>query len=556
MNKKIVLISMLFSLAAGLNPVNGQAGKKYFVKFKDKNGTPYITSNASAFLAPKAINRRLTYNTPVDFTDLPCTPSYLIQTDNVPGVKFLYATKWLNGCVVLIYDSVSQSAISGINALPFVNNTSLVNRYKLNLPETPSLEQLSGEKDGLRSAGPDSSKMGGSYWQNKQLNVDCLHEKGYRGQGMTIAVMDVGFYNVNNNPMFDSLRNRGGILGTRDFVSGGNSVYEDPDHGTYVLSCMAAIKHGVIMGSAPMADYWLLRTEETSKETLSEEYNWIRAAEFADSLGADILTTSLGYTWFDNSSQSHTLQQLDGKTAPMSIAATMAARKGLFVLNAAGNEGGGAWQKIAVPADADSICTVGAIDSLGLVASFSSTGPTADGRIKPDLVARGVGSWVSNTAGTGAFPGNGTSFATPILAGAVACFWQAHPERNNIEVLQLLKASANNALSPNNSKGWGVPDVCNAAPLSINDHQSEWQKALSVFPNPFHASLTVRMSATDTKIVVAELTDVLGRVVQTVKPADLGSNSLTIPTSQIPEGVYFVRLTTSSGIVSKKIVKQ
>lgn len=539
---------------AGIHPMGAQV-KKFFVQFKDKNGTPYITSNASAFLTPQAINRRLAYNTPVDYTDLPCTPAYLVQLDNVPNVTFHYAIKWLNGAVVSVANpSQVSAAVTAINALPFVAGSSPVNRYKIDLPKTPDLANLPGQ-EAQRAAGTPSVEMGRSYWQNKQLHVDCLHELGYRGQGMTIAVMDAGFNNVNNNPLFDSLRNRGGILGTRDFVTGGNSVYEDSSHGAEVLSCMAGLTHSVLIGSAPMANYWLLRTEEGAAETITEEYNWIRAAEFADSLGADILTTSLGYTTFDAGLNDHNYQTLNGKTAPMSKAATIAARKGMFVLNAAGNEGDKPWQFIAVPSDADSICTVGAVDSLGAYANFSSKGPTADGRIKPDLVARGSGAWVGFTSGV-AFPGYGTSYATPILAGAVACFWQAHREHNNMEILQLLKASGSNAASPNNFIGWGLPNVCNAAPLAIKNQQAEWQKGLSVFPNPFNTAITVRMTDLDSKVITAELTDVLGRTLQALKPADAASNSLIIHTEQVPAGVYFVRLTTSSGIVSKKIVKQ
>jgi len=459
LNKRLSL--PIFLVSFFLSTLSSFAQVKYWVKLTDKNGTPYSVSTPSAFLSPQAISRRAMYNIPLDQTDLPVTPSYIAQIENVANVTVVYASKWLNGVVVSVPNrTLALTALSTIHNFPFVTDTLRVKRMKLNKP-LPS-EFIPGNEASLKptsSSTLSTYNYGGSYWQNQQLNVICLHEQGYRGQGMTIAVMDAGFINVDTYSVFDSLRNNGGILGTRDFVNGAANAYYGSRHGTMVLSCMAGNKPGRILGSAPLAKYWLLRTEDESSETITEEYNWIRGAEFADSAGADILTTSLGYTDFNISSQNHTYATLNGKTAPMSIAATMASRKGMFVLNAAGNEGQSSWRYISVAADADSICAVGAIDSLENVAGFSSVGPTPDGRIKPDLVARGSGAWVSDGIYDG-FPGNGTSFATPILAGAVACFWQANKTINNHVVMDRLKKSASNACKPNNSGGWGLPKVC------------------------------------------------------------------------------------------------
>jgi serine protease AprX len=432
---------------------------KYWVAFKDKNGTPYTLSSPSAFLGQKAIDRRTAYDIPMHFSDLPVVPSYLQQVEDVPNVRVLYAVKWLNG-VVIAFDSAHfvQAAMDTISTFAFVDNSRKVKRgMRVNIPVSKEPAQSSTPVNMV--AEPTAYQYGGSYWQNHQLNVDCLHEKGFRGQGMTIAVMDAGFESVMINPIFDSLHSYGNLLGTRDFVNGGTNGFVGGHHGTNVLSCLAANQPGLILGSAPMAKYWLLRTEDGPSETISEEYNWIRAAEFADSVGADILTTSLGYTEFNDPQMNHTYNDLNGRTAPMSIAATMAARKGMFVLNAAGNEGEGAWHFISVAADADSVCAVGAVDSAGNVAHFSGAGPTSDGRIKPDLVARGAGAWVSSGESV-CFPANGTSFSTPILAGAVACYWQAHKTMNNIEVLNTLRNNASNGLFPNNRSGWGIPSMC------------------------------------------------------------------------------------------------
>jgi serine protease AprX len=550
MNKQTTTTLVLFCFLLSIIPLQSQV--KLWVLFKNKNGTPYTIANANDFLSVKSINRRVMYNTPVDQTDLPVTPAYVSQVDNVNNVKVLYASKWLNGVVVSIPMADLNVAINAINNLPFVMTLATVNRYAVTYPKTTPDAGAGAEQQSLKTTNTASFNMGGSYWQNKQMNLECLHDAGYRGKGITIAVLDAGFANVNNSPMYDSLRARGGIIGTRDFVTGGNSVYEDSDHGAAVLSCMAAIKPGVIMGSAPAADYWLLRTEEGAFETLTEEYNWIRGAEFADSVGVDILTTSLGYTTFDNASQNHNYNTLNGRTAPMSIAATMAARKGMFVLNAAGNDGASGWQYICVPADADSICTVGAIDSAGSYASFSSVGPTADGRIKPDLVARGLGAWIASSDGSVCFPGNGTSFATPVLAGAVACYWQAHRGLNNIQLLKTLKNSASNKNSPNNFIGWGRPDMCSFI-VGINEQNAAKSRAgFSVSPNPFNAYVNISVENTAGTLNI-EVIDVLGK---TVKAISTQMTTYVLNTSELKEGVYFVKVDTGSEILTKKIIRQ
>ncbi len=457
-NKRFCSKNILTWLISSLLLVSQMpAQKKYWVKFKDKNNNPYSLTNPSEFLTQKSMDRRSKYNIPFHITDLPVTPSYINGVSSVQGVNVLFASKWLNGVVITINETVTSysTAFAQITALPFVGDTDRVRRYKLHLEPVssadPALPAMRG--NGLSE---DNSRYGGSRRQINQLNIGCYHESGVTGQGITIAVLDAGFSNVNVGPAFDSLRQRGGIIGTRNFVDGGTNVYLGSNHGTAVLSCLAANVPGVIVGTAPGADYWLLRTEDAATETLSEEYNWIRGAEFADSIGVDLLTTSLGYTEFDDASQNHTISQLNGRTAPMSIAANLASRKGMFVLNAAGNEGQSSWKKIGVPADADSICTVGAVDSLGKIGPFSSMGPTADGRIKPDLSAMGVYTWVSDGVNP-PYPGNGTSFATPVLAGAVACFWQMNKSMSNIRLLDSLRKLGSLASAPNNTLGWGIP---------------------------------------------------------------------------------------------------
>lgn len=452
-NSGFILILFAFSISVFFSATPPQ--RKYWIKFTDKIGTPYSVSTPSAFLTQRSIQRRLNQNISINTSDLPVTPAYISQLNTIPHLNVLYASKWLNGAVAAIDSGYFSQALSSVKSFSFVSDTIRVKKFRLDYNRDVAMSGLKSSQDNSVTSSCVYN-YGGSLNQIRQLNIDCMHQSGYRGQGMVITVLDVGFDGVDSNPVFDSLRNENRILGVRDFVNGLTGSYAGGLHGCYVLSLMAGNYPGIAIGGAPKASYWLLKTEDGPSETISEEYNWIRGAEFADSVGADILTTSLGYTTFDLSFQDHSYSTLNGRTAPMSIVATMAARKGMFVLNAAGNEGGGDWKYIGVPADADSICTVGAVDTLGKIGIFSSYGPTSDGRIKPDLSACGVSSWVCPKT-PACFPGNGTSFATPMLAGAVACFWQAHPGYKCKQVLDTLKKYASNFSHPDNRVGWGIP---------------------------------------------------------------------------------------------------
>lgn len=548
LNKHVFkLTGLILALLLG-QALQAQSPKKYWVRFTNKTGTPYSVSNPSAFLTQKSINRRLAYGIPVVSSDLPVNPSYISQVANFPGVKVLFASKWLNGVVL---SSTNLSSVNAIKALPFVNDTFQVNKYKVTFTEPPLQVSTAKTLNNNKKTTSGIYNYGNSYWQNKQLNVDCLHNQGFRGTGITIAVMDAGFFGVNSYQFFDSIRARGKILGTRNFVNGGTDVYNNSTHGTMVMSCMAAILPGVLIGSAPDAEYWLFNTEEGGSETISEEYNWIRAAEYADSVGAHILTTSLGYTTFDKTNQNHSYATLNGRTAPMSIAANLAARKGMFVVNSAGNEGAGLWQYISVAADADSICAVGAVDSLGAYASFSGKGPTFDGRTKPDLVARGVGAWVCFND-TIPFPANGTSFSAPILAGAVACFWQAHKSFSSFDILDTLRKTASNANNPDNFIGWGLPNMC-AFPVGIKEEQV-LTNAIHVVPNPFENNFSIQLDDSGLTIFEVSIFDAKGARVY--KSKVLNREDLKIEVPELPGGFYILQLNTSSGTLSKKLLAQ
>ncbi len=549
MNKKL-LFALAFIASFIFSDV--MYSQKYWVMFKNKTGTPYSLSSAGAFLSTKSIQRRIDQGIMLDNTDLPVTPSYVSQVDAVSGVTVLYRSKWLNGVVISVTNTI---ALTTINTFSFVQTTNKVNKYKLTFPFAETNTHEINEANKTQS--PTAFNYGLAVGQNTMVGVDCLHNMGYRGQGMTIAVLDDGFGDVHIDNIYDSLFLQNRLLGTRDFVTGDTLVFEDDSHGAKCLSTMAGCSPGTIIGSAPKAKYWLLRTEDIGSETISEEYNWIRGAEFADSVGADVCTTSLGYTTFDGGLNNHNYAALNGKTAPMSIAATMAARKGMIVLNAAGNEGGGSWYYVGVPADADSIIAVGSVGFTGAYSGFSSHGPTSDGRIKPDLCAQGGPGYVCYS---GCNYGNGTSFATPILAGAVTCLWQYKKAATNMQIISALKATADSAATPNNRIGWGIPNMCAAASHSVLSSVSvpsyEKDASVKIYPNPFNTAINIGLNELVTQKLTVSITNVLGQVLYTetfLNPSGLIQlNAL----SDLPKGIYFVELSAPEINITKKIVKQ
>ncbi len=289
------------------------------------------------------------------------------------------------------------------------------------------------------------------------LGGDLMHSKGFKGEGIIIAVIDAGFYNVDKLDIFSGLQNQ--ILGTYDFVDGDSNVYDDHTHGMMVLSTMAA-KVGLI-GAAPEAQYILLRSEDVFSENLIEEFMWVTAAEYADSMGADIINSSLGYTTFDNVNQNHSYDDMDGKTTPISIGAGIACDKGIIVVNSAGNSGNSNWYYIGAPADNYDVLTVGAVDENKESASFSSHGPNVDGSIKPNIVAQGINVVVVNSNNE-YITSNGTSFSSPLTAGMVACLWGAHSNKSANSIKEAIYKSSDKYLIPNNQFGFGIPDYYDA----------------------------------------------------------------------------------------------
>jgi serine protease AprX len=530
----------------------------YWVLLKDKNATPYSLKHPENYLSAKAIERRDRQHIAITPADFPVNPAYIQGVKNT-GVQVFNCSRWFNAITVITDD---PKKIKAIRALAFVKEVKQI-KSPVTSKASSKFEQtdpvvITPQHDGTKSATP-TYDYGASYKQANQIGVTCLHSLGYRGEGMTIAVLDAGFLNANTLHAFDSLFMENRLLGTRDFVTGDTMVFEDYSHGMNVLSSMAANLPGRIIGTAPKAKYWLLRTEDAASESLLEEVNWAVAAEFADSVGVDVINTSLGYSTFDNTADNHTYADMDGNTTIITKAADMAASKGIFVTVSAGNEAGAPWYKITAPADADSILTVGAVDSLGFIGSFSSRGPSFDGRVKPNTVARGVRTVLVNDADE-IFKGNGTSFSSPVTAGAVACLWQAHKNKTNMELLQAIQKSASQFATPDSIMGYGIPDFCVASQLLTGiDKYDASDNLLTVYPNPFHNGFNIVYSSAKEETVTIELCDITGRILKSQKQKVIASNSVKLNFTyekELANGIYLIRLLTPESTLYKKIIKE
>lgn len=465
-------------MAVGLSLVNTTLSAQFtrhIIWLKNKGNNTYTLTSPDTYLSSRAIARRNRYNLPIDSTDLPVTTSYLTQIRNVPGVTILNTSKWLNAVCIQTADA---AALATLQSFPFVQQVA-----GLAARNAPT-EKLILDKFTREEALPTipfspvaSSKLTGDYYnygnsaaaEIKLHRAEFLHNIGLRGAGMQVAVLDGGFYNFNTLPAFDSINRNGQVLSTWDFVSRNATVQDDHPHGMQCLSTIAANMPGQFVGKAPQASFHLFRTEDVNSEYPIEEFNWVCGAERADSAGADLISSSLGYFDFDNAVFNYTYQQLNGRTTISVKGADLAAKKGMLVINAAGNEGNTAWHYIITPADGDSVVAVGAVNVLGAVGAFSSYGPTSDGRIKPELASVGVGAVVQTTVG-GVGVANGTSFACPNLAGLATCLWQGFPEFNNMKIIDALKRSANRYTTPNDRTGYGIPDLKNAFALLLADY--------------------------------------------------------------------------------------
>lgn len=453
--------------------------ERYWVFFSDKQESLSLFQE-SDFLTEESIDRRLKQGIVTAENDYPVSPSYVKAIQDL-GFVVCRQSRWLNAITV----KEENQSIEALKNLSFVNNVKRVHRYPIRFPE------INSSSDFVFS----ESAYGPSFGQISQLNGQLVHEQGFKGQGVNIAVMDASFYKVDSLVIFDSLWTNNRILDAWDFVLNQELDYSLDtigSHGTKVLSCMGGYMEDSLIGTAPYASFMLYRTEDASSETLVEEDNWVAAAELADVNGADIINTSLGYSiLWDDTLNSHTYADMDGNTTIITVAADIAASKGMLVVNSAGNSGASEWLYITAPADGDSVLAVGAVASDSVLTSFSSRGPTADGRMKPNVVAQGAASVVCDLQ-NGIRLANGTSFASPILAGMAASVWSAMPEITSMELFNFIQESAHLYPNGNNDYGYGLPDFYKVLQnVGINDEYVSFQ---SIYPNPFEDFIIVDLS--------------------------------------------------------------
>lgn len=454
MNARLIVISA--ALIATMLPFNRlqaqdaeNSNKHYWVAFTDKAGSPYSLDRPEEFVSARAIARRQRRGIPFAENDLPPNPAYL-DALKAKGATIHNASRWLNAATIFI----DEKQLPLIAQLPFVDTAFFVGpAYDKATHEKPALQM-----DSLLSRIVEGEHYGHGAAQIKLLNGDTLHQMGFAGKGLLIAVLDGGFIGVEESPFFDSLRVNGRLLPGRDFVNQGNDPYGRSTHGSKVLSTMAANVPGVLVGTAPYATYACVKTENPRTEYRIEECNWVAGLEYADSLGADLINSSLGYTTFDDTGMNYQYDNLDGQSSVASLAADIAAAKGILVVTSAGNEGSSKWKHIGIPADASLAFSIGATDLRGKRASFSSVGPTPNGLIKPDVVAPGAWVILADAYSFRVGPGSGTSFASPILAGLAACLWEAFPDKTNLEIMEAIRQSGSAAASPDNEIGYGLPD--------------------------------------------------------------------------------------------------
>jgi hypothetical protein len=448
---------------------------RYIVRLKNKGGSSFTFSNPISYLSQRAIDRRNRYGIALDSADLPVSPAYITQIRNVSNVTVLNISRWQNAVTI---QTNNAAAITTINNFPFVETISGIaartaevttngkNKFEkedILLFQQPALtERLTADHFNYGTA---------SYNEIHLHNGEFLHNIGLRGQGMHIAMLDNGFNNYTTLKAFDSINANVQVLGTWDFVAREANVANDGSHGMNCLSTIAANIPGQFVGKAPKANFWLYQTEDNASEYPIEEFNWVCGAERADSSGADVISSSLGYYVFDNASLNYTYSNMTGNFTISAKGADMAAKKGILVFNAAGNEGSSPWKFLISPSDGDSVVAVGAVNASGVIWAGSSYGPSSDGQIKPDMASVGQAAVIQTTSNTiGA--GTGTSFACPNMAGLGTCLWQGFPEYNNMKIIKALQLAGHKATAPDDRVGYGIPDMKKAFSILLAEYAS------------------------------------------------------------------------------------
>lgn len=526
----------LFLLSTGLSAqIN-----RYMVFFADKESTPFSINQPEQFLSERAIERRQRFKIPVASTDLPVNPAY-VQAVSDAGATVLFTTRWMNGVLC----EANPGLVATLQQLPHVSSVELV--ASGGKPASPGRRARSSngrEEFAAELTGPQLSMLG----------IDEMHADQYRGSGVWIAVLDGGFSGVDTAVAFRHLFEEDRVITIRDFVTGSDQVYHRNSHGTEVFSVIAAKIDGMFTGGVYEGSFALYLTEDVASEYRVEEYNWLFAAEHADSTGVDLILSSLGYNTFSNPSMNYAPADLDGKTAVVTRAAQLAADRGIVVVVSAGNEGSSNWQLITPPADGVDVLAVGNITLGGLRAASSSKGPTADGRIKPDVVALGSSTIVVKANGS-LGTSSGTSFSAPLVASLSAGIRQRYPEVPVKALLDAIRFSSSQGDVPDNFIGYGIPHYQAVVNYLT---QNDYTVPVRVYPNPATDTLVVAMQGLERNhIIRIEVQDAQGRQMESkLFKFTWKDKGYVADLTAVPPGFYVLRVYSQEAVYVLKVIKQ
>lgn len=537
--KKILVSFVLMASFVGF------AQQDAWVYFIDKPDAATYLANPLTMLTQKSLDRRTAQNIALDVKDVPIFPSYITQITNATGITVMAKSKWLNA----LHIRGSVTDIQQLASLTFVNNIQFADKT-LNsgaLPKNASSQSYQAVNKTLDTQ--ITFAYGNSSNQISMLGGDLLHQQDFTGTGKTIAVLDAGFPGVNTAVPFQRLFTNNLILGGYNYVDQSTNFYTGGSHGTLVLSTMGGYVENSLVGTAPDASYYLFITEDVASENPVEESYWVEAAEEADRLGVDIINTSLGYFGYDNPNYSYSYEDMNGITAFASRGADVAFSRGIICVTSGGNTGSTANPHIAVPAESLHTLAVGAVTASGFYASFSSIGPTFDGRVKPEVAAQGVQAVVSDPTGAIGLA-NGTSFSGPITAGMVACLWQALPTKTNAEIIQIIKQSASIYANPTPQLGYGIPNYNTALSTTLGINAVE-KGIVMLYPNPANDILNFNIQRFSANAII-EIYSALGQRVLETKVAS-ANGSITV--SPLSSGIYFCRITSGTSTSIIKFIK-
>lgn len=540
--KKLILVIVLLCV------YSGHSQEDAWVYLKDKPNADYYFSNPQEMLSQRALDRRINQNILLDLKDIPLFQPYIDDIILAPGIEVKGQSKWLN----VLHVRGEVDAIQNLSTYSFVDHIHFANRslnskgkLKFNSKATRTSEVNKVLETSI------NFDYGSSANQIQMLNANFLHQQNFTGNGKIIAVMDAGYPGVNTSPVFQRVRDNNQLLGGYNFVDKNDNYFSRNLHGTLVLSTMCGYKAGELVGTAPDASYYLFITEDADSENPVEETNWVQGAEMADSLGVDIINTSLGYLGYDNPNYSYTYEDMNGETSFISKGAAIAYSRGIVCVASAGNSGNNSSNPhIAAPADVATTVSVGAVKFDEIRASFSSLGPTFDGRLKPDIMAQGQAAVVASVTGT-IGTADGTSFSGPIMSGAIASFWQAFPNLTNQQVVDFVKASSDRYSNPNNQYGYGIPDFQAAytnAQLSVSLNSSD---RFLVFPNPTRDTVFIScpISFGEARFLMY---NALGQI---VFESRFTNYNTSFQITSLSSGIYSYKLQVNSLEQSGKIIK-